>query len=123
ACADVERHDVALDVLSVRRRPALRQRRADDDDAVADDGCRAVADASNRIERRRQIELLEEIDRTAVAEVVNRNAGLRVEREQLEAGRDRDDSSVRAVGPVRDAAPDFSWSLLESFAFIRPPRP
>ena len=75
------------------------------------------------IEGRRQIELREQIDRAVLAEVADRHAGFCVERDQLKARRDGDDPGIRAVGPIRDAAPDLSRRLIEARAFVGPPRP
>ena len=69
------------------------------------------------------IELREQIDDAALAEASDRIAGLRIERHELEAGRDDDDALVRAVSPVGDAAVHLARRLIEARALVRPPGP
>ena len=103
AVPDVEPADVALDVALAARHAARQVRRADDDRVAGDDGRRMESDlAGDEIDR--LIVVLLEVDDTARAERLNRDAGPGVERDQAIAGRDVENPLVLAVGPVGQAA-------------------
>src|SRR6185503_15342278 len=100
-------HEAFRVVVALHGQP-FAERRADDDDVPGDRRRRVQADFSAL-----EIDLLTLADQRAElhvddavgAEAGNRDAGLRVERDQPVAGRDVDDALVAlAVGPVREAA-------------------
>src|SRR5262249_39215023 len=99
---------------------AGRERGTDDHRVVGDDNGRAVADLADWSSLVVIVQFLEEIHDAVRSESGNRNAGLRIERDDLEARRREQYPLIAAaVGPVRDAAMDLSWRFIESLAFIR----
>ena len=100
----IEAADVALLVLLALRHATRQVRGADDDRVLRDDRRRVQADlAGDGIHR--LVVILFEVNDAVRAERRDRAAVLRVERDELVAGRDVDDAVVAAaVGVVREAA-------------------
>ena len=105
----VEPADEPLGVVVSPRSAALEERRADQHDAVARDRRRGMqSDLAFR-----EIDLhafadhhaFLQIDDAVLAERRDAGAGLRVEGDELIAGRDVEDALIPAVGPVRHTAP------------------
>src|SRR5690606_30483849 len=96
-----------------------------DDDHVADDRRRrAVADA--RLVRDLAADADHEVDDAVLAEAGHRPPRVRIERREIEAGRDREQPFVaRAVGPVRGPAARrlARRARVALLAVVRPPSP
>src|SRR5690606_21587652 len=86
----------------LRPEPELK-RRADHDDAVADDDGGTAPDGRHLVEAI-AAKLAFEVDAPALSEGLDRTARARVERHEHEPRRHDDDAGVLAVGPVGDAA-------------------
>jgi hypothetical protein len=78
---------------------------------------------SGRVERHVEVELLEQIDRPALPEALDRPARLRIERHQLEPWRDENDALVLTAGPVRDTTMHFARRRVEARTLVGPPGP
>ena len=119
AAAHVVAGDDALDVLLGRRRATGQVRGADDDDAVDDDGGRVQADLSLLDVLERVAELRPHVDDALGAERRVERAGGGVDRQQLIAGRDEEDTPGRTALPVghaaaREAARERARALVEA---------
>ena len=103
AGAHVEAADVTLHVRLAGRHATRAMRGADDDDVAGDRRRGMQPDlARHRIDL--LIVVLLQVDDAVVAEPRDAHAGLRVQRDELIAGRDVEDALLFAVGPVREAA-------------------
>ena len=123
ARADVEGHDVALDVRLVDA-AAGRQRRSDDDDVVGDHGRRAVADPARSDRAPPSISsCLKRSTMPLSPKPATGSPVLALSDDELEAGRDDDDPLFLAVSPVGHAAVHLARRSIESRAFVRPPGP
>ena len=101
---DVEAADVAFRVRPAARRSPAPMRGSDDHDVFGDDGPGVQSDlAGDRIEH--LVVVLLEIEDAVLAEPAHRDAGLRVERDELVPERHHENALVAfSVGPVRYTA-------------------
>ena len=70
-----------------------------------------------------EVELLEQVDDAALPEALDRPAGLRIERDELETRGHEDDALFLAVAPVSDTAMHLAWGGIEARTLFGPPRP
>ena len=93
--------DVPFLVSATLGRPAWSVRRTDDNRVPGDHRWRMEPDVP-RDQIHRLIVFALQIDDAVIPEIRNRPACLRIQRNQLIAGRDVDDALRLAIGPVRD---------------------
>ena len=120
----VEAADVALDVLAAGWRAAAAVRRADDHRVAGDDRRAVPADlAGERIDR--LIIVLLQVDDAVLPERRHRDAGPRIQRDQLVADRHQVNPLVLlAVGPIGDAAARHPTERVGTpFAFVQAVHP